>query len=258
MLFSVLFCNCGGGGSNDDNVVDVGRFRRMVSDSKDVTPALKRAMRSAKELGRGLTATVYRAVFDGNEVAVKRIDKRIKLTTSVKSALQHEVNLLRHLQKVRSGHRHLCNFYNVYEDQKFIYVVLELCRGGELFDYIVNHNTGKHFSEKEIAVLILQIARGLHTLHMAGVVHRDLKPENVVLKYDPKSKSFPENSLKIMDFGFSLLKGVGCEGKNLMVVGSPQYMSPEICSAYFDGTDPVYTPSCDIWVCVVLFSLFFF
>ena len=162
---------------------------------------------------------------------------------------------------------------------------MELCQGGELFDYIVNNNT-KHFSEKEVATLVTQIARGLRTLHMAGVVHRDLKPENVrifftyfffpnvgsyypyhkntrihththtqvVLKYDIRKNTFPSNSLKIMDFGFSLLNGEGCEGKKsqLMVVGSPQYMAPEICRAYFDGTNPEYEPACDVWALGVI------
>ena len=130
---------------------------------------------------------------------------------------------------------------------------MELCQGGELFDYIVNNNT-RHFSEKEVATLVTQIARGLRTLHMAGVIHRDLKPENVVLKYDIRKKAFPSNSLKIMDFGFSLLNGEGCEGKKsqLMVVGSPQYMAPEICQAYFDGTNPEYEPACDVWALGVI------
>lgn len=237
-MLSFLTCKCGG----EDVVRNDRNFRRMVEGSKYVSKDLRRAIKHGKLLGRGLTASVYSIVLNDEVLALKIIDKRVKLTKSVKKSLQHEVRLLRHLQRVRSGHRNLCNFHRVYEDSKNLYLALELCQGGELFDYIVN-NSKHHFSEKEVAMLITQIARGLKTLHMAGVVHRDLKPENVVLKYDAKKKTFPSNSLKIMDFGFSLLNGEGCEGKKsqLMVVGSPQYMAPEICKAYFDGTTVAFS-----------------
>lgn len=75
-----------------------------------------------------------------------------------------------------------------------MYLVLEYCSNGELFDIIAC--TGK-FDEKYTRTLFLQILQGIEAIHNSGISHRDLKPENIL---------FDDNfNLKIADFGFSIL-----------------------------------------------------
>lgn len=76
-----------------------------------------------------------------------------------------------------------------------MYIVTELCTGGELFDRIIEY---KHFNEKEAADVMYQILNAINYLHKNKIVHRDLKPENLLL--DSKNK---ESILKLVDFGTS-------------------------------------------------------
>lgn len=82
--------------------------------------------------------------------------------------------------------------YEFFENEKFYYVVSDLCKGGELFDEILFR--GK-ISEKDTAVLIKQILICVNYLHQMSIVHRDLKPENFLLE---SSKDF--NQIKMVDF----------------------------------------------------------
>ena len=66
----------------------------------------------------------------------------------------------------------------MYDDDKRYYIVTELCKGGELFDEILNKGT---FSEKEAAKIIKQILLAVAYFHQMGIVHRDIKPENVLI-----------------------------------------------------------------------------
>jgi len=232
---------------------------RPVLSANDVRPMISdviTAFRKGKELGRGLTAVVKRAEFRGKDVAIKKIDKTRGFSPVIRRTVRHEVRLLNMLHEKVAGHRHVVEFFGAYENEKSIFLVMELCQGGELFDYIVAKS---NFNEADASVLIGQIARGLTALHAFGIIHRDLKPENICLKLAPKDSGFPANSLKIMDFGFSLMHGVGCEGSrpdDMMVVGSPQYMAPEIVRAYLKHASPKYTTKCDIWALgVIMFIL---
>eukprot|EP00939_MAST-03C_sp_MAST-3C-sp1_P005312 g5312.t1 len=251
-----LGCDCG----VDDFSAQHG-YRLLGNDARPLTDVVRKAYQGGKELGRGLTAVVKRCRIPGEEfrgpVAIKKIDKTSHFTPVIRKTVQHEIKILKLIREKMSGHRHVCEFFGAYESDKSIYIVEELLNGGELFEYITLQ-PGDKFEERTAAILLSQIGRGLTALHTFGVVHRDLKPENIALKHD-KSQPFPQNSLKIMDFGFSLMHGVGCEGsdpENMMVVGSPQYMAPEIVQAYFDGTSPKYTPKADVWALgVILFVL---
>ena len=138
-MWSLLTCGCDVKDVSNSNTT----FRRMVEGSKVVSKDLRRALKHGKLLGRGLTASVFRVKMNGEIFALKRIDKHVRLTKSVKKALQHEVSILRHLQRVRSGHRHLCNFFQVYEDASNLYViVLFSFRKSNSADEYTTHNTG--------------------------------------------------------------------------------------------------------------------
>ena len=83
----------------------------------------------------------------------------------------------------------------MFEDDKRYYLVTELCKGGELFDEIINK---VQFSEKEAATIIQQILQAVAYCHSLGIVHRDLKPENVLIDKELN------NTLKLIDFGTSV------------------------------------------------------
>jgi len=85
---------------------------------------------------------------------------------------------------------------DVQEDDKYIYIVMELLKGGELFEHICEKET---FSEKEAQEVIRPVFDALIYCHKLGVVHRDIKPENLLLT----SKDLKSGVIKISDFGFA-------------------------------------------------------
>lgn len=83
-----------------------------------------------------------------------------------------------------------------FQDDRHLFIVTELCTGGELFDFIVKAH---HFSEKNAAEIMKQILSAVAYCHKEKIVHRDLKPENILLE-----SPGPDSALKIIDFGTSV------------------------------------------------------
>ena len=81
---------------------------------------------------------------------------------------------------------------DVFESDAFIFLVFELCRHGELFDYLTSVVT---LSEKKTRYIMRQIFEGVDYIHSRNIVHRDLKPENILLD--------DSLNVKITDFGFA-------------------------------------------------------
>lgn len=129
----------------------------------------------------------------------------------------NEILVMMRIVDYVSPHPNIIHLLDVYEDDDAVHLVLELCRGGELFDRIVEQ---ERYSERDAATVVGQIAAGLAALHHCGIVHRDLKPENC-LYADPH----PEAPLKIMDFGLSHIHNV--TNAVVGVFGSMDYMAPE-------------------------------
>lgn len=140
-------------------------------------------------LGRGHYATVNAAIHKqtGKEVAVKRI----QISRSRVEALRAEIEIL-----TRVGFQaNIVELYDIYVTDTEVQLVMELLRGGELFDRMVEKGP---YSELEASAHIANIVRSLKYLHGRGIVHRDLKPENLLL-VDKSDNSV----LKIADFGLS-------------------------------------------------------
>lgn len=186
-----------------------------------------------EEIGRGSYSICRLCVHrpTKTEYAVKVIDKS-------KRDCQEEVDVL-----LRYGHHsNIVKLRDVYEDEKSVYLVMELMRGGELLDRILSH---KLFSEREASGIMHTVVSTVCYLHQHGVVHRDLKPSNLL--YATESAS-PEG-LRLCDFGFA--KQLRAENGLLMTpCYTANFVAPEVLKR--QG----YDAACDIWsLGVLLYTL---
>ncbi|XP_043928210.1 ribosomal protein S6 kinase alpha-3 [Protopterus annectens] len=161
------------------------------------------------------------------EYAVKIIDKS-------KRDPSEEIEIL-----LRYGqHPNIITLKDVYHDGKYVYLVTELMKGGELLDKILRQ---KFFSEREASAVLYTITKTVEYLHTQGVVHRDLKPSNIL--YVDESGN-PE-SIRICDFGFA--KQLRAENGLLMTpCYTANFVAPEVLKR--QG----YDAACDIWSLGVL------
>jgi len=144
-----------------------------------------------------------------------------------------EVGLLQTIQ-----HSNIIRYYDFYEDVHFLYVVMELCKGGEVFGKIVEL---KRFSEKNAASLGKQMLDAIKYIHSMRIAHRDIKAENFMLA-GPEITS----EVKMIDFGMA------CKFKDGDVLtelcGSPHYLAPELIGQK-------YNKAADVWAFGVLLYL---
>ena len=92
-------------------------------------------------------------------------------------------------------HKNIIQLYEVMETPQKIYLVMELCEGGEFFDYIVSK---ERLDENQSCHFFQEIINALDYIHSQNIVHRDIKPENMLL-----DKTKDKISIKIIDFGIS-------------------------------------------------------
>ncbi|AWP01039.1 putative serine/threonine-protein kinase BRSK2-like, partial [Scophthalmus maximus] len=166
------------------------------------------------------------------KVAVKIVNRE-KLSESVLMKVEREIAILKLIE-----HPHVLKLHDVYENKKYLYLVLEHVSGGELFDYLVKKG---RLTPKEARKFFRQIISALDFCHSHSICHRDLKPENLLL--DEK------NNIRIADFGMASLQ----VGESLLETscGSPHYACPEVIRGEkYDGR------KADAWSCgVILFAL---
>ncbi|CAM6050580.1 unnamed protein product [Sphagnum compactum] len=212
-------------------VQDQKKMRITVSDGRDnnVIPLGKRTnfgynrdfaqkYTLGKLLGHGQFGYTYIGIekATSNKAAIKCIEKKqMKLSISVED-VKREVRILQTL----SGHKNIVQFYAAFEDDDKVYIVMELCEGGELLDRILAKKN-RLYSEKDAAIVVRQMLNVAARCHLNGVVHRDLKPENFLFKSPAE-----DSPIKAVDFGLSdYIK----PGKYFTdVVGSAYYVAPEV------------------------------
>ena len=150
--------------------------------------------------------------------------------------LVHEIELLKRLD-----HPNILKLYEVFQDEKRIYIITELCTGGELFDEVT---IKRQLDELPAAIIIQQIIAGVAYCHRQNVVHRDLKLENIMLD---QRKSM---NIKLSDFGSAKIFSTQGETRLMDDVrGSAYYIAPEVLLSEYDE-------KCDIWsIGVILYTL---
>jgi len=171
-------------------------------------------------LGRGACGEVRLGfrIPDLKRVAIKIINKRTCSTISSMSNSNEEVmNEVRILQSV--SHPNIINLEDVIDTKDFLFIILELAEGGELFDKIIDKS---RLNETEAKLYFYQMASAISYLHSKNICHRDLKPENILLC----SQDDQNPVIKITDMGLSKLVDLGSILKTMC--GTPQYIAPEI------------------------------
>jgi serine/threonine-protein kinase len=181
------------------------------------------------ELGRGAMGVVYRAHDSalGRTVAIKTI----ALTGN---AAERDVHEGRFLQEARAagsiGHPSIITIYDVGREGDIAFIAMELLEGHDLRELIRDVSL---MPTRSVAIAAL-VADGLAYAHERGVVHRDIKPGNIMV--------LPDGRVKIMDFGIARLHQPTVKTQTGVLLGSPQYMSPEqIVGQPFDHRSDIFS-----------------
>ncbi|OHT09573.1 CAMK family protein kinase [Tritrichomonas foetus] len=179
-------------------------------------------------IGTGTTATVYHAIHtDSNQqVAIKIIDD-IDSQNEINCTMENIRNEIALFQEL--DHPKIIHFYEMFECNNRINIVMELAQDGSLIEMIEH---GKIDLAKSQDIFI-QIVEGINYLHNTKkVVHRDLNAENIL---------FNGNEVKICDFGFSKIFEPSRNELMSTRCGSPAYASPELINGHH------YDQKTDIW-----------
>jgi len=188
-------------------------------------------------LGRGAFATVHKGKLQGcgTPVAVKVIDKS---NENASCTIGPDGPRYRTILK-SLDHPNVVNYYDIMEEETHAYVVMELCTGGDFFDFMCGLQT---FTEADCANWVTQMLKGIQYIHSVGLAHRDVKPENLRWSHPGKGCT-----LKLVDFGLATTELKERELTKLPVLGTTMYAAPEVLAGR-------YNMQCDTWgVGVALF-----
>ena len=191
---------------------------------------------TSKKLGEGLSGKVVIGIKNNIKYAIKRINKhKFHSINSIKKEIKFS----------QIKHENLVKFYDIFEDEDYISIVMELGEYGDLFDLIFN--SPLNYIPLDICIdLFIQILDVINFLHKEKkIVHRDLKPENFIIKLDENKKII----IKLIDFGLATFVPEG-EFSLTDQVGTNSYLAPEIVSGFG------YDEKIDIWsLGVILYNL---
>ena len=190
---------------------------------------IRKEFKFLKPLGGGHFGTVRKAYRRSDKepyhyFAVKSISIK-NMTKKDYEDLVKEVDIISGLD-----HPNIIKFYETYHDECFFHIVMELCKGKEVFDNICNHG---YLRENKVQNIIFKVLLAISHCHSRGITHRDLKPENILfesLKNDAE--------IKLIDFGLS--RKYSKDEKMHTIVGTPYYVAPEVLKGNYDE-------KCDIW-----------
>ncbi|KAL3154005.1 hypothetical protein ABBQ32_013558 [Trebouxia sp. C0010 RCD-2024] len=172
-------------------------------------------------IGWGAFGVVHLATLrsSGQQFACKKINKWNLDTVQAVEAIQMEFIAL-HLV---AGHPGVANLIEAFEDQNYVYFILELCSQGNLYTRI----TQQYLPESLAAAYWSSMVKTTAYLHQLGLMHRDLKPDNFLLTSNPDAAA----SLKVADFGCSALLPLGATLTD--IVGNVHYRAPEVQSGTY-------------------------
>lgn len=183
--------------------------------------------RILRQIGSGGMATVYLAMDEylDRQVAIKFL--RLNANSDEKSVerFQREAYSISQL-----NHPNIVNIYDIVDNDKGHYLVMEYVEGMDLKKYIKENQP---LSPEECQDILSQILDGIQSAHENYVIHRDLKPQNIMIK--------PDGTVKIMDFGIAVISTETALTQTNTIIGSVHYLSPE------QARGGIATPQSDVY-----------
>ena len=184
-----------------------------------------------KPIGKGGFCSVYKAIYKGNKktYALKVIDKSILKNEEEIKNIINEIKIMNELDSPN-----LLKLITNFEDENNIYIILPLCKNGQLYDIL--HKSNKKVKNLNIKKYLYQTIKAIDNLHKKGIIHRDIKPENILIDNE-------DNAL-LSDFGIATHCKEG-EKRNTYC-GTDEYLAPEVIRAQ------PYDKKIDIWAIGIL------
>lgn len=170
-------------------------------------------------LGAGSYGQVFKAtnIKDNTHVVAIKVIEKTGLSKEEIEDILNEVNILSTLD-----HPNIVKYYETYDDVRFLYLVMQFCPNGELFDSFDKFvKKGETYTEKDSARLMKKCLSALQHCHSMNIVHRDIKPENILFDSD--------GEIRLADFGLAK------QTKAVMdvVAGTPYFMAPEVIDGHY-------------------------
>uniref|UniRef100_A0A3Q3DVP6 Serine/threonine-protein kinase DCLK2 n=1 Tax=Hippocampus comes TaxID=109280 RepID=A0A3Q3DVP6_HIPCM len=206
-------------------------LEEVVADELPAVPSyISERYKVGRMLGDGNFAVVHECAehSTGRHYALKIINKG--KCRGKEHMIQNEVAILR-----RVKHPNIVLLIEEVDTYGELYLVMELVKGGDLFDAITSAN---RYTEKDASGMLYNLANAIKYLHSLNIVHRDIKPENLLV-YEHADGS---KSLKLGDFGLATV----VDGPLYTVCGTPTYVAPEIIA------ETGYGLKVDIWAAGVI------
>jgi serine/threonine protein kinase/Flp pilus assembly protein TadD len=166
-----------------------------------------------EELGKGGMGRVYKVTDNEieEEIALKFLKHEVASDEKNVERFRNELKLAR-----RVSHKHVCRLYDLGKENDEYFITMEYVEGEDLKNLI---RRKKKISPDEAILIAKQVCEGMAEAHRLGIVHRDLKSQNIMID--------EEGNAKIMDFGIARSLGAPGVTATGMVVGTPDYISPE-------------------------------
>ncbi|CAK74127.1 unnamed protein product (macronuclear) [Paramecium tetraurelia] len=198
-----------------------------------------------KLIGSGGFASVYigKSKADGTKVAIKAFLKKMLMLSDPiqwRQQIDNEVKVMKYM-----NHQNILKLYDVFENKAQIYLITQLCRGGNLEQAIKKLEEPLPFLT--VKVIFRQIVEGIKYMHDIGLMHRDIKPGNILFRKPVSLKQFGlsvQDGPLISDFGVSSL--IQKQLNVYQFCGSYGYMAPEIFACE-DDKQKSYNEKCDVF-----------
>jgi CRP-like cAMP-binding protein len=180
--------------------------------SMSLVSSVSSAANAPKELVLGVgtfgKVIIVKHVPTGETYAMKKLNKSWIVDNCLEQHVVDERNVM-----TLTDHPFILKLHSSFWDERYVYLVLELCLGGELFMYLRKYDK---FNEQQARFYAASIVQAFEHVHNKSIIYRDLKPENLMLD----DKGF----LKVVDFGLAKV----VKGRTWTICGTPEYLAPEV------------------------------
>ncbi|MDP3704684.1 MAG: serine/threonine-protein kinase [Legionellaceae bacterium] len=201
-----------------------------------ITLGKRGSYRVTDTIGTGAFSTVFKGIWDGQDVAIKKIDPNAKSYTNKVHFITNEIEIHKELK-----HDHIVEWIAGAKTKSFLYLILEYMPSGSLYDLLYRRREDLLDLTQQLNI-IKAISSALNYIHQ-HYLHRDIKPENIL--FDGLYRA------KLADFGLAMR--LSNNGSN-EAVGTPDYLARELAEAFVARTSVYhYTTKTDVWALGITF-----